>query len=372
MSALAEDAPQQENLEQQTLAGDQTNYGATLAAMEKLQDAGEMDKKLPPRMRAFLNDWVVATHQFDRMENPAGALTCARVLRSFLIFFIVMSTTGLIIGFVLKGKLESPIGSEQVQSAVAPSVVLCPSPWGSRFRPLIIASVDEGKTPGNHWLPTDYNLTDFNSTLGNESEAALEGCKQVEIASRLKPLGLVASYTAYDTVRVSLAAHTEDGYFYFGFTNADCPLPQRWSTASLGSRTVGQILYDQFNIGASDVSEGVPRAILGFKSMGNSPMGSSGQTQLEFFYGYFMIRVLAAQSSGITVFAVVAFMLLVAASLANCGLFDLFFLEYVPDDEPPPDLVPNMFCQVVCGKMFSSCRRRKEEGTEDAPEEANA
>lgn len=363
MTTPEQAAPQQESLEQQPLSGEQSSYG-TLAST--FQDVESMDNSMPKRMRDCCNDWVVATHQFDNMENPPGALTCARVLRSFLIFFIVMSTFGLIVGFVLKGKIESPMATEQVQSMVTPSVVLCPSPWGTSFSNFQVDKVEEGLTPGTSFHEIDFNLTSFNSSLANDSAVEVQGCHSLELAARLRPHGKVAAYTSFDTVRVTFGALSQDGNYMFGFTNGDGPMPQRWTTGMLGSRKSGEISYDQLNVGASDVSEGEPHSVLNFKSMGDHP-SLHGRTELEFFYGYFMIRILQAQASGLSVFAIVAFILLVAASVNNCGLFDLFFVEHVPDDEPPPDLVPNMLCQVVLGKVFASCRRRKEvEASEEA------
>lgn len=378
MSNGEQAAPQQETLEQQPIAGgEQGSYYGALGNVglgdkfAEFNDVEAMDRRMPERMRTFCNEWVVAAHQFDNMESPAGALLCGRVLRMFLIFFIVMSTTGLIVGFVLKGKIESPMATEQVQSMVAPSLVLCPSPWGTYFKDFNVAKVEEGLTPGESFHKIDFNLTSFNSSLANDSSAAVTGCHNVELGVRLQPHGPVAAYTSFDTVRVTFDAASEDGNYMFGFTNGDGPMPQRWATALLGQRETGEIGYDQTNVGASDVSEGDPRSTLNFNSMGAHP-SASGSTELDFYYGYFMIRILQAQARGITVFAIVAFMLLVAASVNNCGLFDLFFVEYVPDDEPPPELVPNMVCQVVCGRCFSSCRRRKEpqEETEETAEEA--
>merc|ERR1719201_2130443 len=84
-------------------------------------------------MKDFCNQWVVDESQFSEMEDPHAALMCARALRVFLIIFITMSTIGLCVGFVMKGALENPMATEGQRSMDAPSVVVCPSPWGSEF-----------------------------------------------------------------------------------------------------------------------------------------------------------------------------------------------------------------------------------------------
>jgi len=373
MTTKEEEAPPQETLEQQPLSNQQPKKFGTFPSPRS------MDDKMPKRMQDICNEWIVSTHQFDEMENASGALICARFLRTFLIFFIVTSTLGLIVGFVFKASLAAPMETEQYSSLAAPSVVFCPSPWGSSFLGFSLEDVEEGVIPGPPFqaLPTsNYTLEDFNSSLGMSSAGFLTGCKYVKLNDvMLKPLGFVAQYSAFETIRVTVNAQTEDGKFNFGFCNSDNEMPQRWQYGSLGSRITGEIKYDQVNVGATEVSEGVPRSILGFKSSGSANIGS--KTELEYYYGYFMVRILSAQAKGLTIFSCVAFVLLVAAAVNNCGLFELFFVEVVPDDEPPPSLEPNLFCQHTLGRCFASCRRRKgdpaEEGEADeAPADAEA
>jgi len=228
--------------------------------------------------------------------------------------------------------------------------------------------------PGNNFndIGSDnYTFSAYDPHGAAESEMWLRSCKSIELKHvMLAPRGQVAQYTAFEVIRLTFTAKSEDGNFNFGFFNGDNHVPQRWYFASLGKRTSGEISYDQVNVGASEVSEGTPRSILNFNSQGSVSSGS--ETQLEYFYGYFMIRVLSAQAKGITLFAVVAFILLVAAAVNNCGLFELFFVEYVPDDEPAPSLVPNLLCQVICGPHFTCCRRRKNpEGEAEGEGEAD-
>lgn len=346
-------------------------------APPKFPTPEEMDAKLPAKIRDLCNNWVVEVHQFDEMDNAGGALVCARVLRAFLIFFIFTSTLGLIVGFYYKGSLASPMETEQSSSLAAPSVVFCASPWGSDFLGFSVEGLSQGLIPGPefHALPSsNYTLKDFNTTLATESAPFMGGCKYVRLNSvMLKPRGKIAQYSSFETVRLAINAQTEDGTFNYGFCNADNEMPQRWNYGSLGSRITGEIHYDQVNVGATEVSEGTPRSILAFASSGSSMIGS--KTELEYYYGYFMLRVLSAQSKGISIFSYVAFVLLVAAAVNNCGLFELFFVEYVPDDEPPPALVPNMLCQATLGQLCSACRRRKDPAADPAaadPTEADA
>jgi len=337
----------------------------------------EMDAKMPKKMRDICNQWIVATYQMDEMENAAGALVCARVLRMFLIFFIVTSTIGLCVGFFLKASLAAPMESEQYGELAAPDLVVCPSPWGSAFLGFNFKAAEKGLVPGTAFKALDshnYSYSPFDPTevSSGDSEQWLHHCMIMKFNDvMLKPHGKVAQYTAFETVALTFNAQSEDGKFNYGFCNGDNRLPQRWFYGALGSRITGEISYDQVNVGASDVSEGIPRSILGFKGTGNALLGSD--TRMEYFYGYFMVRVLSAQAKGLTVFAVIAFVLLLAAAVNNCGLFELFFVEYVPDDEPQPSLEPNLFCQAFCGKWFSSCRRRKAKPEdEEDPAEADA
>lgn len=336
-----------------------------------------MDAKMPKKMRDICNNWIVATYQFDEMENAAGALVCARVLRMFLIFFIVTSTIGLCVGFFLKASLAAPMESEQYGELDAPNLVVCPSPWGSAFLGYNFKTAEKGLVPGSDFKAlsaANFSSSAFDPTTvsSGDSEQWLHNCMIVNLKHvLLKPHGEVAQYTAFETVALTFNAQSEDGKFNFGFCNGDNGLPQRWYYGSLGSRITGEINYDQVNVGASDVSEGIPRSILGFKSSGSSLLGSD--TRMEYFYGYFMVRVLSAQAKGLTIFAIIAFVLLLAAAVNNCGLFELFFVEYVSPDEPQPSLEPNMFCQAFCGQWFSSCRRRKAKPEdEEDPAEADA
>lgn len=376
MSKKEQTAPPQENLENQPIAGDAgaaTSYGGFHRNM-KFPSPEEMDAKMPKQVRDICNNWIIATNQFDEMENAGGALLCARVLRMFLIFFIVTSSIGLCVGFFFKASLAAPMETEQYSELPAPSVVLCASPWGTDFLGFKAEGLWEGMVPGNNWhdIPAkNWSISAFNASLGGEIKDALHGCKFVELKDvKLHPHGKVAQYEGFETVSLRFNAQSEDGNFNFGFCNGDNPMPQRWSYAPLGKRLTGEIKYDQVNVGASDVSEGVPRSILAFKGTGSASIGA--HTELEWFYGYFMVRVLSAQAKGLTIFAVVAFVLLLAAAVNNCGLFELFFVEFIPADEPPPVLEPNAACQAICGQFFSSCRRRKPEpaAEEEAQEEA--
>jgi len=376
-------APRQETLEQQPLSGgDAAGYGAVEPPTSghwsaninrpKMLTPEEIDAKLPKHLAKLCSDWIVQTNQFDEMEDAGSALVCARFLRMFLIFFICTSTLGLCVGFFFKASLAAPMETEQYGSIDAPSVVFCGSPWGTNFLGFSLDGVAEGVLPGNDFTAIstkNFTMSDFNASKGGDSAAFLTGCKIVRLKDvSLKPLGKVAQYTGFETIRLTVNAQTEDGKFNFGFCNGDNLLPQRWSYGSLGSRITGEVMYDQVNVGATDVSEGTPRSILGFSQSGSALVG--GKTELEYYFGYFMIRVLSAQAKGISLFSCIAFVLLVAAAVNNCGLFDLFFVEVVPDDEPPPALEPNMLCQVVCGKICSSCRRRKKSQEELMVEEA--
>lgn len=375
-----EEAPKQETIA--AAAASTGGYGATPEAPQpeahkgwhhhlKFPTPEEIDAKMPKKMAQICTDWVVGTHQFDEMENAGGALVCARFLRSFLIFFIFTSTIGLCVGFFFKASLAAPMETEQSSELLAPSVVFCPSPWGTEFLGFDVIAVKEGMIPGktfNELPAANWTLQSFNSTLGYQSSSFLTGCKVVNMLDVfLQPQGKVGQYTAFETVRLTINAQSEDGNFMFGFANADNGLPQRWNNGALGNRISGEIQYDQVNVGATEVSEGTPRSVLYFKPTGQTSLGT--KTEIEYYYGYFMLRVLSAQSKGLSVFAMVAFILLLAAAVNNCGLFELFFVEYTPDDEPPPALVPNLVCQAVCGQVFSSCRRRKPDADEEDPEE---
>jgi len=288
-----------------------------------------------------------------------------------LIFFIVSSSIGLCVGFFFKASLSAPVETEQYASLPAPNVVFCASPWGTDFLGFDVIAVQEGLVPGKAFKDlqvANWSLGNFNSTLGHESADQLTGCKIISLIDvNLKAHGKVAQYTSFETIRLRINAQSEDGKFNFGFCNSDNELPQRWSYGALGDRLTGEIKYDQVNVGASDVSEGTPRSILSFKTTGTISLGT--KTELEYFYGYFMVRVLSAQAKGLTVFAIVAFVLLLAAAVNNCGLFDLFFTEFVADDEEPPALVPNLVCQAVCGQAFGACRRRKADPTAEGADD---
>jgi hypothetical protein len=371
-------APQQETLEQQPVSKDEQGQWSGFGTFEsprwmqeltpRFPSPEEMDERLPKRMRDICNDWIVATHQFDEMENAGGALTCARLLRGFLIFFIVTSSIGLCVGFFFKASLAAPMETEQYPELAAPGVVFCASPWGTDFMGFEVQAVQKGVVPGNDWhdVPTKkWKVDAFNTSLAGDIAKTLTPCKYLNIKDLpLHSRGKVARYEGFETIRLKLSAQSQDGKYNFGFCNADNPMPQRWSYASLGNRETGEISYDQVNVGASDVSDGEPRSVLNFKSSGSMMLGKT--TELEFYYGYFFVRVLSAQAKGLTVFAIVAFVLLLAAAINNCGLFELFFVEYVPDDEPAPSMVPNILCQTVCGPFFSACRRRKQKDDGEA------
>lgn len=341
---------------------EQSSYGALRVAKkvaQKLDDGvkvveNEVDQKMPSKMRDFCDTWVVAPEQFENMEDPVGAMLCARALRMFLIVFVITATVGLIVGFILKRALPGggALEMEQVEKLGAPSVMLCASPWGTSFKSFKVNSVEKGIVPG-----TSFSALKFDEKTVN-SFTALSRCHHVLLSTVLMPHGEMGQYTSFDTIRLGFTAETEDGTYNFGFTNSDGPLPQVWSYASLGSRVIGHINYDQLNVGKNEIFSGTPRSSLSFQSTGS--VNSKSGTELEYFFQSFAIRTLSVQSSGLTLFTVVTFILLVAAAVNNCGLFDIFFVEYVPDDEPPPVLEPNVFFRATLGRCFSSCRRRKD------------
>jgi len=365
--------PEQQTLEEEPFSFTKSlSYGATHVGNLTPQ---ELDAKLPQKMRDFCDNWIVATDQFDEMENAGGAFVCARVLRMFLIFFIVSSVFGLIVGFILKASLAAPMETEQYSDGLAaPSVVFCASPWGTDFLGFDFQAAEKGLIPGTDFKAigdSNISFTAFDPKDAAGSAQWLHGCKLVKLTDViLQPHGKVAQYTGFETIRLTIKAQSEDGKFNFGYCNGDNELPQRWYYGSLGSRISGEISYDQVNIGASDVSHGTPRSIFNFNTRGTALLGA--ETQLEYYYGYFMIRALAAQPKGLSLFAVIAFILLVAAAVNNCGLFELFFVEYVPPDEPQPTLVPNILCQTIFGPIFSSCRVREKTAYEEAVVDAEA
>jgi len=340
---------------------DQSSYGAVPSAQgaAKKLDGGvaligdEVNQRMPSKMRDFCDTWVVAPNQFENMEDPVGAMLCARALRMFLIVFVITATVGLIVGFIFKSALPGggALEMEQVEKLGAPSVMLCASPWGTSFKSFKVHSVEKGVVPG-----TSFSALKFDEVAVNAS-ATLSKCQHVLLSTVLLPHGEIGQYTSFDTIRLGFNAETEDGTYNFGFTNSDGPLPQVWSYASLGSRVTGHINYDQLNVGKNEVFDGTPRSSLTFQSTG-SVNSKSGVTELEYFFQSFAIRTLSVQSHGLTLFTVVTFVLLVAAAVNNCGLFDIFFVEYIPDDEQPV-LEPNIFFRATLGKCFSSCRRRK-------------
>lgn len=319
---------------------------------------GKVNEQMPPLKVSMMP----SSEQFKNMEDPVGALLCARALRMFLIVFVVIATVGLIAGFILKRALPGggALEMQQVQKLGAPSVMLCASPWGTSFRSFKVNSVEKGVLPG-----TSFSALKFDEKAVNTS-AALSKCQHVLLSTVLMPHGDIGQYTSFETIRLGFAAETEDGTYNFGFTNKDGPLPQVWSYASLGSRVTGRIDYDQLNVGKNEVFDGTPRSSLTFQSTG-SVSTKSGVTELEYFYQSFVIRTFSVQTHGLSLLSLVTFILLVAAAVNNCGLFDIFFVEYVPDDEQPV-LEPNIFCRATLGTCFSSCRRRKvlEEETVEA------
>lgn len=343
----------------------QSSYGAVPSAQggaKKLDGGvalvGDKVNQLSPRsgskMRDCCDTWVVAPYQFDNMEDPVGAMLCARALRMFLIVFIITATVGLIVGFIFKAALPGggALAMAQVDEMGAPSVMLCASPWGTSFKSFKVHSVEKGVVPG-----TSFSALQFDEVAVNAS-ARLSKCQHVLLSTVLLPHGEIGQYTSFDTIRLGFNAETEDGTYNFGFTNSDAPLPQVWSYASLGSRDIGHIDYDQFNDGKNAVFAGTHKSSLTFQSTG-SVNSKSGFTELEYFFQSFTIRTLSVQSHGMTLFTVVTFLLLVAAAVNNCGLWDMCFVEYIPDGEQPP-LEPNIVVRSTLGKCFSSCRRRKD------------
>merc|ERR1719182_1230708 len=118
------------------------------------------------------------------MENAGAALFCARILRMFLIFFIVTSTFGLIVGFVLKASLAAPMESEQYSGLSPPSVVLCASPWGSEFMSFKFETAQTGTIPGNDFKDlgsSNYSFESFIPEQSEESHTWLSSCKLVKI-----------------------------------------------------------------------------------------------------------------------------------------------------------------------------------------------
>jgi hypothetical protein len=362
--------------------------GMVTKSLEALDDqvinaSGGVNRQIDSKKRArnFCERFVVASHQFETMEDPGGALLCARILRMVLIITVVTALLSLIIAFVIKHALPGGgvVEMSQVSSLPAPSVMICPSPWGSRFRSFQVASVQEGSTPGGEaFHDVDFDVKDVNmqALLGNDFLAdiehlgqgddlgVLEKCHRVMLSLDLHPHGHPGTYTAFDTVRVGFRASTVDGNFNFGFFNDDGKLPQVWSFASLNDHTTGYINYDQLNIGKNEMVSGVPHSNLAFQNAGHAN-STRGMTELEFYYRYFMVRNVAGQDDRVGAYIIISFLLLMVAAINNCGIFDILFVEHVPHGEEPP-LEPNALFRAMCGPCFSSCRRRKDL---DAPED---
>jgi hypothetical protein len=342
--------PEQQKLSLDVAAG----YGSAKGAEAKAKAEAEVS--------TFCDNWIVDRRQFD--GAPSATLLCARILRCILMFFVVTSVAGLIVSFILRKSGGFAMEGEQQEAMEAPSPVLCPSPWGSQFSKFEVFSVSVGVVPGGEFHVVEHKVKPYNAS----ASPALAGCQYVHIHEMLKPHGKPGEYTAFETVRVSFRASSEDGSYHFGFTNSDGPVPQRWSYGSLGLRLSGEIQTDNTVVGATDFTDGKAHSTLTFKPSGHKNItasGGDGTTELEFFYGYFMVRVLAATAEGISFFAFVTFVLLLAAALNNYGLFDFVFVEQSDGPQEPTKLEPNVALRVLCGPCLPCCKGREDKPTDE-------
>jgi hypothetical protein len=288
---------------------------------------------------------------------PPTLLFWARVCRVMLIFFITFCVTGLLLGWALEGSMTLLEEIDSKREIAAPSLAICPQPWGASFSSEKLAVTDAHlfEIPGGQQgKEVKWTLDQCPSAQGR-----MAACKCVNLEQNVLHMhGKRGEIDYLDYIRLTLGGLANaDGssQIAFGFF-AEGMAPQQWTYSEVGHVTEGDLRLEEVATGKTEFSDGTAVPRFTFRKTGDT-LAPGGQTVFIFGYDKYLSYVLSSFASKFSFFAMITLLITCCAAINNFGLFDILFPEKSETAELEPNICLRFFCQPCC----LCCRSTDEE-----------
>jgi hypothetical protein len=290
-------------------------------------------------------------------EYPATTLCVARVCRIMLIFFIFFCVTGLLVGYMLEGSMTLLEEIDSKKELAAPSLAICPQPWGASFTSEKLTVVDAHllEIPGGQkGKEVKWALDQCPSADGRMAQ-----CKCVNLEQNVLHMhGKRGEIDYLDYISLTLSGLANEGgspQIAFGFFVEGLP-PQQWTYSEVGHITEGDLRHEEVATGKTEFSDGTSVPRFTFRKTGDTA-APAGQTIFVFGYDKYLAYVLSSFASKFSFFAVMTLLITCCAAINNFGLFDIMF----PEKSETAELEPNICLRCLFQPCCSCCRPVEDE-----------
>jgi hypothetical protein len=274
-----------------------------------------------------------------------------------LIFFIGFCVVGLLAGWALEGSMTLLEEIDSKRELAAPSIAICPQPWGDSFTTEKLAVVDAHllEIPGGKKGKTMKWALDQCPSAGGR----LDMCRCVNLEQNVLHMHGKRGETEYtDYISLTMSGLANEGassQLAFGFF-MEGMAPQQWTYSEVGHITEGDLRMEEVATGKTEFSDGtsVPRFV--FRKTGDT-LAPAGQTVFVFGYDKYLSYVLSSFASKFSFFAMMTLLITCCAAVNNFGLFDILF----PEKSETAELEPNICLRCVFQPCCSCCRPMEDE-----------
>jgi hypothetical protein len=315
-----------------------------------------VDDKVDQTMRSC--GWCEIVLEEEQLSNYPPTLLCwARVCRVVLIFFITFCVMGLLVGWGLEGSMTLLEEIDSKNEIAAPSIAICPQPWGSSFAADKIAVVDAhlleipGGAKGNK---VKYTLDQCPSDGGR-----LSMCRCINLEQNVLHLHGKRGESEYiDYISLTASGLANEGgsqQIAFGFYMEGLA-PQQWTYGEVGHITEGDLRHEEVATGKTEFSDGTAVPRFTFRKTGDTA-APGGQTVFVFGYDKYLSYVMSSFASKFSFFAMMTLLITCCAAINNFGLFDILF----PEKSETSELEPNICLRFICQPCCVCCRPKDED-----------
>jgi hypothetical protein len=331
-----------------------------------LQQQQMVDKKVDASMRSCDFCEVILPEE-QLADYPASTLCWARMCKITLIFFICFCVTGLLVGWAFEGSMTLLEEIDSKREIGAPSIAICPQPWGSSFTSdkLVVTDAHIFEIPGGKMGTKAKHTIDQCPSAGGR--LALCRCINLEQNVLHFPKNTKRGEAEYfDYISLTTEGLANEGastQIAYGFYVEGLP-PQQWTYGEVGHITEGDLRLEEVATGKTEFSDGTAVPRFTFRKTGDSA-APSGKTVFVFGYDKYLSYVMSSFASKFSFFAMVTLLITCCAAINNFGLFEILF----PEKSETAELEPNP-CLRICCAPCCMCVSTKEElaGSDDKKE----
>jgi len=327
-----------------------------------LQQQKMVDEQVDKAMRSCsICEIILPEEQLSKY--PPSLLFWARACRVVLIFFITFCVMGLLIGWGLEGSMTLLEEIDSKSEIGAPSLAICPQPWGSSFTADKLAVADAhlleipGGAKGNQ---VKWTIDQCPSAGGRMTK-----CRCINMEQNVLHMHGKRGESEYiDYISLATSGLANEGgsqQIAFGFFVEGLE-PQQWTYSEVGHITEGDLRMEEVATGKTEFSDGVAVPRFTFRKTGDTA-APGGQTVFVFGYDKYLSYVLSSFASKFSFFALMTLLITCCAAINNFGLFDIMF----PEKSETAELEPNICLRFICQPCCVCCRPSDEEEAQKDP-----